>query len=573
MSIPASLIASVTPSVISAGGSALDLIGVMLTTNTRVPIGSAPSFPTKDAVSAYFGGTSLEYQLAAVYFGGFDNSDVKPGALRFSQYPTAAVSAYLRGGSLAAMTLAQLQALSGSLTVTVDGFARVAASINLSGASSFSAAAAAIQTALNATPPTPAVVTGSIAGTTLTVSAVTSGALAIGQVLSGTGVAAGTKITGFLTGSGGTGTYTVDQSQTVASTSINAAAAPVVVTFDSTSSAFVITSGITGAPSTAAYATGTLAAGINLTQAAGAVLSQGAAPATPGAAMDAITKVTQNWVSFMTTFDPDNGAGNTQKMAFATWTSQQNNRFLYAAWDTDQSPTTTVPATSSLGYLVQQGNMSGVAPIYQDVNQAAFLMGAIASIDFTATEGRATMKFRSQSGLAATVTDGTVYKNLVANGYNCYGAFATANDQFTFFADGTIGGQYDWIDSYINQIWLTNQFQLSIMEGLTQAKSVPYNTVGDATIESWLMDDINQGVNFGAIREGVQLGSAQVQEVNTAAGLKIDSVLSSRGWYLQVLASQATAQTRAARQSPPCKFWYMDGGSVQQLNLASVMVQ
>lgn len=573
MSIPASLIASVTPSVVSAGGSALDLIGVMLTTNTRTPIGTVPSFPTKDAVSAYYGPLSLEAQLAAVYFNGFDNSDVKPGALRFSQYPTAAVSAYLRGGSLAAMTLAQLQALSGSLTAVVDGFTRTAASINLSSASSFSAAAAAMQTALNATPPTPAVVTGSIAGTTLTVSAVTSGALAIGQVLSGTGVTAGTKITGFLTGSGAAGTYTVDQSQTVASTSITAAAAAVAVTFDSTSSAFVITSGITGAPSTVAYATGTLAAGIKLTQATGAVLSQGAAAATPGAAMDAIKAVTQNWVSFMTTFDPDNGVGNTQKMAFATWTSQQNNRFLYAAWDTDQSPTTTVPATSSLGYLVQQGNMSGVAPIYQDVNQAAFLMGAIASIDFTATEGRATMKLRSQSGLAATVTDGTVYKNLVANGYNCYGAFATANDQFTFFADGTIGGQYDWIDSYINQIWLTNQFQLSIMEGLTQAKSVPYNAVGDATIESWLMDDINQGVNFGAIREGVQLGSAQVQEVNTAAGLKIDSVLSSRGWYLQVLASQATAQTRAARQSPPCKFWYMDGGSVQQLNLASVMVQ
>jgi hypothetical protein len=573
MSIPASLIASVTPSVVSAGGSALDLIGVMLTTNTRTPIGTVPSFPTKDAVSAYYGPMSLEAQLAAVYFNGFDNSDVKPGALRFSQYPTAAVSAYLRGGSLAAMTLAQLQALSGSLTAVVDGFTRTAASINLSSASSFSAAAAAIQTALNATPPTPAVVTGSIAGTTLTVSAVTSGVLAIGQVLSGTGVTAGTKITGFLTGSGATGTYTVDQSQTVASTSITAAAAAVAVTYDSTSSAFVITSGITGAPSTVAYATGTLAAGIKLTQATGAVLSQGAAAATPGAAMDAIKAVTQNWVSFMTTFDPDNGAGNTQKMAFATWTSQQGKRFLYAGWDQDASPAAAEPATSSFGYLVDQASMDGVSPIWGPADKAAFLMGAIASIDFTATEGRITLDFKGQSGLTPDVTDATVYANLKANGYNMYADFATSNDEFKFFTPGSIAGQYDWIDSYINQIWLTNQFQLSIMEGLTQAKSVPYNTVGDATIEAWLMDDINQGVNFGAIREGVQLGSAQAQEVNTAAGLKIDGVLSSRGWYLQVLASQATAQTRAARQSPPCRFWYADGGSVQQLNLASVMVQ
>lgn len=69
---------------------------------------------------------------------------------------------------------------------------------------------------------TASVTTGSIASTTLTVTAVASGTLAIGQTLSGTGVTAGTRITAFLTGSGGTGTYTVSPSQTVASTTISA---------------------------------------------------------------------------------------------------------------------------------------------------------------------------------------------------------------------------------------------------------------------------------------------------------------------------------------------------------------
>lgn len=69
---------------------------------------------------------------------------------------------------------------------------------------------------------TSAVVTGSIATTTLTVTAVTSGTLSIGQVISGTGVTSGTRIIAFVSGSGGTGTYTVDKSQTVASTSISA---------------------------------------------------------------------------------------------------------------------------------------------------------------------------------------------------------------------------------------------------------------------------------------------------------------------------------------------------------------
>jgi hypothetical protein len=69
-------------------------------------------------------------------------------------------------------------------------------------------------------------ITGSISGTTLTVTDVSDGAIALGMTLTGSGVAAGTKITQFGSGAGGNvnsdGTYTVNISQTVASTTINA---------------------------------------------------------------------------------------------------------------------------------------------------------------------------------------------------------------------------------------------------------------------------------------------------------------------------------------------------------------
>ena len=65
-----------------------------------------------------------------------------------------------------------------------------------------------------------AVVTGAISGTTLTVSAVTSGTLAVGTRITGTGITAGTNITVLGTGTGGVGTYTVSASQTVSSTTI-----------------------------------------------------------------------------------------------------------------------------------------------------------------------------------------------------------------------------------------------------------------------------------------------------------------------------------------------------------------
>lgn len=62
--------------------------------------------------------------------------------------------------------------------------------------------------------------TGSISGTTLTVTAVTSGNIGIGSTISGTGLTVGTTITALGTGTGSTGTYTVSVSQTVASTTI-----------------------------------------------------------------------------------------------------------------------------------------------------------------------------------------------------------------------------------------------------------------------------------------------------------------------------------------------------------------
>jgi hypothetical protein len=68
-------------------------------------------------------------------------------------------------------------------------------------------------------------VTGSISGTTLTVTALASGALSVGQTVSGTGVSTGTTITALGTGRGSNGsdalgTYSVSLSQTVASTTL-----------------------------------------------------------------------------------------------------------------------------------------------------------------------------------------------------------------------------------------------------------------------------------------------------------------------------------------------------------------
>jgi len=89
--------------------------------------------------------------------------------------------------------------------------------------------------------PSSALFTGSISGTTLTVTAVTSGTIGINQALFGLGVTNATVITALGTGTGGVGTYTVNQSQTVASGLMNTAAVASVLTASMSGTTMTVT--------------------------------------------------------------------------------------------------------------------------------------------------------------------------------------------------------------------------------------------------------------------------------------------------------------------------------------------
>jgi hypothetical protein len=640
--IPASRTVQVNPGVLSAGGTARDLVGLALSASSRVPVGQVYSFATAADVGAFFGGASIEKAFADKYFLANDNKTKTPDALLFVQCPTAAVPAYLRGGAVSGLTLAQLQAISGSLTVTIDGQA-FTGTVNLSTASSFSSAAALLQTALGANDATvtgsiaagTAAVTGSIAGTTLTVTAVSSGALFAGQTISGTGVTAGTKIVSQLTGSaGGTGTYQVDTSQTASSTAVAATSTSGImtvsavasgtirvgqsvagsgvtagttvsallsgsggagtyvvsasqtassttltlgaatVTYDSQSGAFVVTGGTPGINGAISFGSNTAAAALKLDAADGAVISQGAAAVTsasggqtPSAFMNLVAADTQNWFSLTTVgFKPSIA----DMVAFASWVNSQDDQFAYVMWDNDVTVTAANP-TNSAGYLITAANYSGTIPIYEpsDLLHAAFLMGSIAAIDFTRTNGRRNFKFLSQSGLAPGVTSATIAAQLTANGYNYYGANANASNQWNFFAEGSVTGPFKWGDSYANQAWLNAEMQTALMTLLTSIGSVPFNNKGQALIEAALSDPINAGLNFGAITPNVPLSDLQAAEVNAACGgLQVAPVLGSRGWYIYAPIPGATV--RAARGPWPVTLFYNDGGSVNSIDLASI---
>lgn len=642
--IPASQFVQVTPSVLSAGGNPLELNGLILTNSYRVPIGQILSFPSAVAVASFFGATSPEATAATTYFLGFDNSNIKPAHILFTQYPQTAVGSWLQGGNVSSLTITQLQALSGTLIISIDGATVTSGTINLSTAVSFTSAAALIQTGLGhydgittnastiaagtATNSTAAFITGNV----LTVGGVITGAFVVGGSLTGTGVTAGTTILNQLSGTtGGAGTYTVSIVQNVASTTITQtygvltvaamisgymapgqiisggttavgttivsqisgttggagtyvtsggaqtvsatiiSAGQTLVSYDSVSGGFLITGGTPGVSlGNISYATGTLSTSLKLTLATGASISQGADAAVPSTFMNAIINITQNWVSFMTIFNPD-AYSNSVKQAFAAWVNGTLDRYAYMAWDTDLTVLSSSTATTSLAYILKNNGSNGTEVIVSpDYIFAAFRCGSIASVDYNQHQGLTNFCFRSQSGLTPYVTDQTSYQNMLANGANSYVAVATANQGFAFYANGTISGAFQWADAYINEIWLNNAFQLALMILLTGTKSVPENETGRGLIRAACMDPINQALNFGMFGPGDPLSALQAAQVNNAAGIRVSDTIAAQGWYLQILP--ATAQVRAARISPPMTFWYHYNQSINKLDLASIEV-
>lgn len=570
-SIPASRFAQVIPGVLSAGGNPLALNSVYLTADTSIPIGAAQPFASAADVANWFGQGAPETALANVYFAGYINCTALPGILWFAQFNSAPVAAYLRGGSVAALTLADLQALSGTITVTINGEVNASANINLSGATSFTNAAALIQTGLQ----DPAAIfsgTASQAAGVVTIASTVSGALSVGDLLAGPGVEAGSTILSFgtYTPEVGTGTVNVSTSGTVSLSTVHVAGVGL-VTYDVLRSAFVITSPTTGGASSIGFAVdGALSEGLNLIAVNGAVTSQGAEANTPAGVMAQVVAATQNWATFMTVAEQTLDV----KEAFAAWVQTTNQRYLYVAQDSDVSPTTSPDATGSFGNIVNAANDTGVMPVYDISGSgviAAFQTAIAASINFNQQNGRTVAAFRGQAGLVAQVTDEDVYNNLVANGYNCYASIATANQQFTQNQPGQISGAFKWFDTYINQIFLNSQFQLALMNLLASVPSVPYVTRGFNLIRNALLDPIKGGLNFGSIVKGVQLSASQSAALNNATGdPSATATIQNTGWYLQILDPGAIV--RGGRGTPTINFYYTDGGSVQQISMSSVDV-
>lgn len=503
--IPISQEVEVIPGVVGTGGNPLALNTICLTQNTMQPANALLTFYNADDVGTYFGTDSTEYKSAVCYFAGFTNCTAYPSAMYFFGYAGAARAAWLRSTSQSGQPLSYFQAITGTLSITVDGTVSTASALNLSTATSL----------------------GGSESTSV-----------INLIKTALGWSGSNKP---------------------------------VITWDSLRSEFLITSNTTGVASTITYASGTTAASLGLTS---GVMSQGADATTPSNAMITLKALSTNWATFFTAWE----TSNSDTVLFAQWAQTQNDAYLYVAYDSDPLAQN-ADYSGGIGAILRADQFDGVICLWAltgAVYLAAATAGIAAALNWNALNGRATLKFRQQAGLASyvdTVTSQSTANNLIGNGYTYYGTYSAPGigNIYNILADGALAGsRFKWFDTYVGQIFLNSQLALAIFEGLLQVNLAPYTAVGDTLLRAWCADPIKQAVNSGIIRAGVTLSAAQIAAITYAVGFDISKNLQTYGYYLYI--GTASTQTRGNRQSPPIALYYTDGGAIQKITLDSIVI-
>lgn len=342
----------------------------------------------------------------------------------------------------------------------------------------------------------------------------------------------------------------------------------VAVEWNSIANRFIIRSLTTGAASNVSYASvGTLATALKLTEATAAVVSPGSAPVSMADMMDSIINTNQDWVSFMSVVELDD-ANKTQLCA---WASSSNNRFAYIVHDTTDEPTVADNENCFFQEVVVANGYESVFPVYGSYLYAVMPLAYGASLNFDRTNGRVSFKFRGFSGLSPNVSDKATALALKSNGYNFYGSYSLNKTTAQYASDGAISGQYLWLDSFINQVWI-NANLVSAFKNLfvDNDQSYPFNEAGYASVQAGVIDVAQAAKTYGAIRAGVTLDSSQIRIVNNTVGKDISATLYSEGWYLYI-----PTQTGAARIERDLKgviFYYVDGQLIQSIDMSSTAI-
>lgn len=354
---------------------------------------------------------------------------------------------------------------------------------------------------------------------------------------------------------------TTAQSQSDVATALQAALTGVTVSWNPTSAQYTIKSATTGAGSSVGYASGAIAIALKLTQAGGAKSSAGTDTMTLAQVMDRVVDTDQNWFGFASAQE----LTDEQQLELAKWGAGQDagNRYLFAT-------SVSNGVESTLFDECTKNNYGGVFIMHGEPKNAFSALAWAAGLDFSATNGRVSYKFRQFTGMSDQVDSLKVANALEAAGVNYYGNYSSNKVLKNYAATGVITGQFKWLDTFLDQVWLKANLISAFANLFTNNQSYSFTEAGYTAVKAAAQDPLQQAINFGAIRKGVTLDQSQIQIINQQVGKDISGSLFSDGYYFHI--PKQPGSNRIERTLKGAVLFWTDGQLIQSLNLQSTTV-
>jgi hypothetical protein len=435
-----------------------NLVARFFTSNPLIPPGQFVQFTNANDVGTYFGTTSFEFQRAVFYFGWVSKNITKPQFIQFARWVNATSVPYILGYTGISQVLATYTAITaGTFGLNIGGVTQQIGPINFSGATSLSAVAALIQTAVQAA------VSGNPNYNSATVTY----------------------------NSAGTGSFTF-----LGGAPPTSETSPITIT---------VTAGASGTDISAIMGWFPAATFTNGNIVPGAVWGNGVIAETTATTLTNSANVSNNFGSFA--FMPPITLA--QAITAAQWNEAQNVLYMFAV-SVSAANASTWMTTNGTGLGLIGGTAATLTGPAGEFHEMCPMM-ILAATNYDAPNAVQNYEFQ-QFNLTPTVTTDALANTYDALNLNYYGATQDAGQQIAFYQTGVMTGlPTDPSDQnvYANEIWLKDAAGAILMTLLLGLNRISANDKGRGQIDSQLQVVVNQAVFNGTISIDKALTSTQ----------------------------------------------------------------
>lgn len=424
------------------------------TTNPLVGPNSVLQFTSLSDVGSFFSTASEEYSRAAGYLSYTSPIGTAPVAIQFARYVATDQPATIYGATDTAVLATLETVTAGVLSFKFGGNQVTTGPISFSSATSFSAIAAAIQTAIQATTGTP---NDELANATVTWDSSTQ--------------------------------------------AFNFSASPTHVVTETFS---VVTPTLTGSQTDLASLLGWYS-----TQ--GALVNSASVAEAPVDAFNRVTNLNNNHGSFA--FTDASNLTLPEAVAVATANAALNVMFQFHVYVSPANYATWQSALIGIASVAL--NYESVAELGVNTRQYVEMlpMSVQASIDYTATNSAMGFMYKNNSYFSASVVDDTLSDTLDALRINYIGQTQTAGQKIQFYQRGVLcGGSTAPLDMTVhaNEQWFKDAQGAGLMTLQLDLGQIPANKRGQSLCEQQLQSVIDTAVTNGTISSNnISLTAAQ----------------------------------------------------------------